>query len=156
MAKVYGLIVNYAPVRETYSQVVISYSMVPESDNVHATWHEVYFNKKQVAKPTLDQIKDAIISDINSRVKEKIIGGFVWNNKPVWLSEENQMNFAQGVAPVTLKIGEEPDRTPIYHGFETAKQLKAFSDACSVWKQQCLQAGWTEKDGIDWSPYDPK
>ena len=153
MSKVYGLIESYAPVRETYSQVVISYSMTPESDNVHATWHEVYFCKKQVAKPTLQQIKDAVIADINTRVRENIISGFVWNDKPVWLSEENQMNFAQGVAPVTLKIGEEPDRTPIYHDFETSKQLKAFSDACTLWKQQCLHDGWAEKDSIDWSAY---
>lgn len=156
MAKVYGLKQCYVPVRETYSQTIISYSMTPEPDGVHATWYEVYFNKKEVQKPSLEQIKDAVIADINARVKDNIISGFVWNGKPVWLSEENQMNFAQGVAPVTLKIGEEPDRTPIYNNFETAKQLKAFSEACSVWKQQCLQAGWTEKDGIDWSPYDPK
>ena len=155
MAKVYGLKQCYIPVRETYSQTIISYSMTPEPDGVHATWYEVYFNKKEVQKPSLEQIKDAVISDINARVKTAIISGFVWNGKPVWLSEENQMNFAQGVAPVTMKIGEEPDRTPIYHDFETAKQLKAFSDACSVWKQQCLLAGWTEKDNIDWSQYNP-
>ena len=127
--------------------------MTPEPDGVHATWYEVYFNKKEFQKPSLEQIKDAVISDINARVKDNIISGFLWNGKPVWLSEENQMNFAQGVAPVTLKIGEESDRTPIYNNFETAKQLKDFSDACTLWKQQCLHDGWTEKDSIDWSAY---
>ncbi len=154
--KVNGLITDFAPVRETYSQVIIGYSITPDADNVHAIWHEVYFYKKQVAKPTLHQIKESVIADINARVKENIVSGFVWNNKPIWLSEENQMNFAQGVAPVTLKIGEESDGTPIYQDFETAEELKGFSDACSVWKQQCLQAGWKEKDGIDWSQYNPK
>jgi hypothetical protein len=156
MAKVYGLKQCYVPVRETYSQTIISYSMTSEPDGVHATWHEVYFNKKEVQKPSLEQIKDAVISDINARVKENIISGFVWNGKPVWLSEENQMNFAQGVAPVTLKIGEESDKTPIYQSFGTAEELKAFSDACTLHKQQCLTDGYAEKDGIDWSDYDDK
>ncbi len=156
MAKVYGLKQCYVPVRETYSQTIISYSMTPEPDGVHATWHEVYFNKKEVQKPSLEQIKDAVISDINARVKDNIISGFVWNGKPVWLSEENQMNFAQGVAPVTLKIGEESDKTPIYQSFGTAEELKAFSDACTLYKQNCLADGYAEKDGIDWSDYDDK
>ena len=63
------------------------------------------------------------------------------------------MNFAQGVAPVTLKIGEDAEKSPIYQDFETAEELKAFSDACTLWKQQCLHAGYGEKDGIDWEPY---
>lgn len=154
MAKVYGLKQCYVPVRETYSQTIISYSMTPEPDGVHATWHEVYFNKKEVQKPSLEQIKDAVISDINARVKDNIISGFVWNGKPVWLSEENQMNFAQGVAPVTLKIGEQADGSPIYQSFGTAEELKAFSDACTLYKQQCLSNGYAEKDNIDWSPYE--
>ena len=156
MAKVYGLKKCYVPVRETYSQTIISYSMTLEPDGIHATWYEVYFNKKEVQKPSLEQIKDAVISDINARVKDNIISGFVWNGKPVWLSEENQMNFAQGVAPVTLKIGEESDKTPIYQSFGTTEELKAFSDACTLYKQQCLTDGYAEKDGIDWSDYDDK
>lgn len=153
MAKVQGLIQDYALVRETYSQTIISYGIEPMADGIHATWQEVYFNKKEVQKPSLEQIKDAVINDINARVKDNIISGFVWNGKPVWLSEENQMNFAQGVAPVTLKIGEEEDKTPIYQDFETADELRSFSDECSVWKQQCLTDGYAEKDGIDWEPY---
>lgn len=156
MEKVYGVKQCYVPVRETYSQTIISYSMKPEPDGVHATWYEVYFNKKEVKKPSLEQIKDAVISDINARVKDNIISGFVWNGKPVWLSEENQMNFAQGVAPVTLKIGEESDKTPIYQSFGTAEELKDFSNACTLYKQYCLTDGYAEKDGIDWSDYDDK
>lgn len=71
----------------------------------------------------------------------------------MWLSEENQMNFSQAVVPATFKIGEQEDGTPIYHTFETAEDMKAFNDACIVWKQQCLAAGYQEKDGIDWSQY---
>ena len=57
------------------------------------------------------------------------------------------------MVPVTLKIGEEEDGAPIYHQFDTAEDLRAFSDACNAWKQQCLTAGYAEKDSIDWEPY---
>ena len=154
MAKVYGLKQCYVPVRETYSQTIISYSMTPEPDGVHATWYEVYFNKKEVQKPSLEQIKDAVISDINARVKESIISGFVWNGHPVWLSQENQLNFTNATAPVTLKIGEQEDGTAVYEDFVDADQLAAFCTACNNHKQNTLTAGWQEKDGIDWSPYE--
>ena len=86
-------------------------------------------------------------------MKALIIGGFVWNGKPVWLSEENQMNFAQAVVPATFKIGEDANGDPIYQDFDTKTELKNFVEACVAWKQQCLSAGWAEKDSIDWTPY---
>ena len=110
--------------------------------------------KTQHNQLTFDVVKEAIISDINKRVKTAIISGFVWNEKPVWLSEENQLNFSQAVVPATLKIGEQEDGTPIYETFDTKTTLKAFNDACSLWRQQCLSEGYSEKDGIDWTPYE--
>jgi hypothetical protein len=98
-------------------------------------------------------VKQAILADINDKVKTAIISGFVWNDKPVWFSEENQLNFTQCVVPVTFKIGEQEDGTPIYHEFTTAEDLKAFNDACIAWKQQCLTNGYAEKDSIEWTPY---
>ena len=76
-----------------------------------------------------------------------------WESKPVWLSIENQINFTTATAPCRLKIGEEEDGTPIYHDFETKAQLKAFNDACLAWKNEQLEAGRAEKEGIDWTPY---
>lgn len=64
------------------------------------------------------------------------------------------MNFAQAVVPITLKIGEEADGTPIYETFETKTALKSFFEACIQWKQECLTAGWNEKDAMDWQDYE--
>ena len=147
-----GNVSDFQPVVEDASRIVISYGL-KEIDGDKAEWYEVVFYKKQ-GKPSFEQAKAAIIADINERVKAKIIGGFVWNDKPVWLSEENQMNFAQGVVPVTFKIGEQADGTPIYQEFSTKTELKNFVEACVAWKQQCLADGWQEKDGIDWTPYE--
>lgn len=148
----YGPKECYAPIRENATQVIISYDKVAEGKK-NAYWHEVYFNKNRTEKPSLEQIKDAVIADINHRVREKIISGFVWNGIKVWLSEENQMNFTQGIAPVTLKIGESEEGESVYQLFETQEDMKSFADACIMWRQQCLKEGWQKKDSMDWSPY---
>lgn len=147
-----GNVSDYAPVSEDQSRVVVMYGLNP-TEGEKAEWFQLDFYKKQ-GKPSFEQVKAAILADINEKVKAKIIGGFVWNEKPVWLSEENQMNFAQAVVPVTFKIGEQSDGTPIYQEFSTKSELKNFVDACVSYKQQCLTDGWTEKDSIDWTPYE--
>ena len=149
----YGPKECYAPIRENATQVIISYDKVADGKK-NAYWHEVYFNKNRNAKPSLDQIKEAVLADINQRVKAKIIGGFVWTGINVWLSTENQINFVQAIAPVTLKIGENEEGEAVYQQFDTQEELKAFADACILWRQQCLQEGWQRKDGIDWTPYE--
>ena len=152
MNKVNGTQASFSPVREDGSRITICYGLKKLSKDLYE-WLEVYLPKKQTSQLSLQTVKDAIIGDINERVKTAIISGFVWEGNPVWLSEENQLNFTQGVVPVTFKIGEQEDGTPIYHEFTTAEDLKAFNDACIAWKQQCLTDGYTEKDSIDWTPY---
>lgn len=152
MNKVNGKKTSFAPIREDGSRITICYGLKKLSKDLYE-WFEVYLPKKQTAQLTFDVVKQAILADINERVKTAIISGFVWEGNPVWLSEENQLNFTQGVVPVTFKIGEQKDGTPIYHEFTTAEDLKTFNDACIAWKQQCLTDGYTEKDSIDWTPY---
>lgn len=148
-----GNVSDFQPVVEDASRVVISYGLEVAEDGEKATWYEVVFYKKQ-GRPSLDAVKAAVLADINDHVKAKIVGGFVWNEQHVWLSEENQMNWAQAKCPATFKIGEQADGTPIYHEFETQDEMIEFFTACVQWKQQCLAAGWQEKDAIDWSIYE--
>ena len=152
MNKVNGTQASFAPVREDGSRIAICYGLKQLSKDLYE-WFEVYLPKKQMPQLTFDVVKAAIINDIDERVKEKIISGMVWNGKPVWYSIENQLNFTQAVAPVTLKIGEQEDGTAIYEDFDTEEKLTAFCAACNNHKQEALTAGWTEKDGIDWEPY---
>ena len=153
MNKVNGKKTSFAPIREDGSRITICYGLKKLSGKLYE-WLEVYMPKKQLSQLTFADVKAAIIADIDERVKAQIIGGMTWNGKPVWYSIENQLNFTNATAPVTLKIGEQEDGTPIYHQFNTAEDLKDFSDACNAWKQQCLAAGYAEKDGIDWQPYE--
>ena len=152
MNKYSGNVSDFQPVVEDASRVVISYGL-EVTDGDMATWYELVFYKKK-GKPSFEQVKAAVLADINERIKAKIVGGFVWNEQPVWLSEENQMNFAQAVVPATFKIGETEDGTPIYQEFNTKTELKQFNEACVLWKQGCLSQGWIEKDSMDWSPYE--
>ena len=153
MNKVNGAITSFAPIREEGSRITICYGLKELTEQLYE-WYEVYLPKKQLSQLTIQTVKDAVIGDINARVKEQIISGFVYDGSPVWLSEENQMNFTQAIVPVTLKIGEQKDGTPVYRAFENKTSLKSFCEACIQWKQQCLADGWREKDSIDWQQYE--
>lgn len=153
MAKMCGNGADFALVKQERSRTIVGYELKQIEGSDLSEWHEVYFPRKVVDLPSIEQVREAVEADINAQVKSKIIGGFVWNGNPVWLSEENQMNFALAVVPVTLKIGEQADGSPIYETFTTDADMKAFSDACTQWKQQQLSAGWDRKDAIDWDLY---
>ena len=153
MNNVFGNIKDFSPIKEDKSRIVISYGY-EKVDKNNATWYEVYLYKKQMSQLTLADVKEVIIGDIDERTKTAIIGGFKWQEKPVWLSIENQLNFSQATAPITLKIGEQEDGTPVYHTFETQQDIADFCTACTQWTQQQRESGWQEKDGIDWTPYE--
>jgi hypothetical protein len=158
-----GNVSDFQPVVEDASRVVISYGLKELGDG-KAEWFEVVFYKKQTAKPTIEQVKKAVLDDINKQTDEKILTGFVWNDIPVWLSEENQRNFSEAqriamimpeaILPVTFKLGEQADETPIYHEFETSEELTGFYLQAVAFINQTLAEGWQRKDGIDWAPYE--
>lgn len=151
--KVNGKQQDFALIRTEGTQIVISYGLQQVEGDLYE-WHEVMLPKKQNAQLNFQMVKDAIIADINERITAQIIGGMTFEEKPVWLSIENQINFSQAAAPCRLKIGEEEDSTPVYHDFDTKASLKAFNDACLTWKNECLESGRAEKEGIDWAPYE--
>ena len=158
-----GNVSDFQPVVEDASRVVISYGLTEMGDG-KAEWFEVVFYKKQTSKPTIEQVKKAVLDDINKQTDEKILTGFVWNDIPVWLSEENQRNFSEAqriamimpeaILPVTFKLGEQADETPIYHEFETGEELTGFYLQAVAFINATLAEGWQRKDGIDWAPYE--
>lgn len=169
MNRVYGLLTDFAPVRQDESRHIVSYGLTKVDKN-HYEWFEVYLYKKQVPNLGFDAVKKAVLGDINARTDEKIVSGFVWTPEGaeaginVWLSEENQHNFseAQRVAvmtegaslPVKFKMGEDADGNPVYHTFTSVAELNGFYLAAVAYVQQCLDDGWAEKDAIDWSIYE--
>ena len=167
-----GNVSDFQPVVEDKSRVVISYGLEVAEDGKKATWYEVVFYKKQ-GKPNLEAVKKAVIADINAHTDEKILNGFPWailhgehagETVNVWLSEENQRNFseAQRVAgmteganlPLQVKVSEGADGVPVYDSFETIQEITTFYLAGVQFINATLQAGWAEKDAIDWTPYE--
>lgn len=169
MNKTFGPAAEFALIKSDCTRTIVSYEKEDVAGSYNATWREVYFPKKQVAKPTFDQIRDAIEADINAQTDEKILTGFVWTPEggepiKVWLSMENQSNYSEAyhiaerkpeaILPVTFKLGELADKTPVYHTFETFAELESFYLSGAAFKNQCLNEGWQRKDSIDWSVYE--
>ena len=164
MNKVFGKITKYSPITVYGNRTLINYDFKEVGDGVNATWNEIPFVQNGGKYPTLKNIKKLIIDDINSETDNKIISGFIWNDKKIWLSEENQRNFseAQRIAmmtnsanlPITFKLGEDKDGNPVYHTFTSLDELTQFCLAAASYIQQCLAEGWQKKDNMDWSVYE--
>ena len=113
--------------------------------------------------PTMDEIKNAIIGTINASVDEKIISGFAWNGKPVWLSAENQMNFKSAyditvqtdgaTLPIKFKLGEDADGTPVYHTFTKIEPFGDFILKAFAHINNALNEGWKQKDSVDFDSF---
>ena len=159
MSKTYGLKTEFAFVRQDASRIIVSYNRKDEADGQHCTWDQVCFYKKQTASPTKEQIKDAIIKDINDSVVRQIHEGFEWKGHKVWLSLENQFDWKAAYdralqtdganLPLRFKIGEDQDGQPVYHTFTSLNAFADFWDACQRHIYQCLSDGYALKDGID-------
>lgn len=169
MSKVFGLTERYKPIRRETTRIVVRYG-IEQYDDKNSTWYEVYFNKNVHPTVTFDDIKEAIIADINAGTTERITQGFPYTIKHgaqkdtevnVWLSKENQSDFhamhqnADGLTfPVRYKVGEDAEGNAVYEEFADAEEMHAICQATAVHVLTCQQQGWAMKDAIDWSQYD--
>ena len=119
------------------------------------------YRERFTRKPTMEEIKEIIIAQINRNVEEKILCGLVWKDMPIWLSTENQFNYkaaydcARDTAgqslPVKFKFGT--DEEPVYYTFTTFEELQEFYMTSLQFVQKVLDEGWKEKDSLDLSVY---
>lgn len=113
-------------------------------------------------KPNINDIKQAVLGEINRMIDEKIISEFVWNDMPVWLSSENQFNYkaAYDLAfqtkgsslPTVFKFGTTEN--PVYYKFDNLEELMDFYTKALTYINEQLAIGWYKKDNIDWSGYE--
>lgn len=105
--------------------------------------------------PTSSEVLDVITTHVNGLTDKKILSGFVWNERNVWLSTENQFNFkaAYDVAvqtggmtlPIKFKLGET-DGMPNYYVFEDMATFTDFYTKALAFIIETLNIGWVEKD----------
>lgn len=166
MIRVTNLKDYYTPISVSGNIVKIAFDYKPFYDidedgnkvesNV-GTWAEHVFRNK----PSLSQIKDFILTEINKRTDRLILSGFVWKGVPVWLSMENQLNYktaydlavqTNGQVLPTFKFGTT--ESPVYYKFESLEDLKDFYISAMSYVTDTLATGWQEKDKIDWTVYE--
>lgn len=106
-------------------------------------------------QPTWDEVKAVLVDAINEHTKETILNGFVWCDKYVWLSDENQRNFmmieklTSEKYPLNVKINEDADGEPVYYTFVSNEEFAVFNKLASQHIIETWQAGWKEKDNLD-------
>ncbi len=111
-------------------------------------------------KPSLEEIKELVRDAIDAETKDKIVNQFEYDGIKVWLTDEKQRNYAsiennEDIAyPLTLKLNEEADATPIYHTFQTREEFVKFSKAAFAYILKTISDGWKEKDSVDWSVFE--
>jgi hypothetical protein len=155
---------DFAFIREDASRIVIGYDKKKVTGKDLYEWYEVYILKCEKSNINLQDVKDAIIADIDAQTDAKILNGYEFTpdeaEEPivVWLSKESQTNFSEAhrlqIVPVKFKLNETEDKQPIYHEFTTFEELNRFYIGGVAYINQCLNEGWARKDAIDWTPYE--
>lgn len=148
-------------INSRYNKYRVRWDVKPSSDEGNpqgVTFLETEFTHK----PTMSEIKDTILSWINSKTNERILSGFYWKDMLIWLSTENQLNYkvaydlatqTEGVnLPVTFKFGNTEN--PVYYTFTSMDELTDFYVKATIHINEQLSIGWKEKDAIDWSEYE--
>ena len=121
------------------------------------------WRKRYDHKPAITEVRSDIESLINERTDAAILTGFSWRGVSVYLSTENQFNFkasydlavqTQGATlPVKFKLGEDGDGTPVYHVFSEMEEFEDFYTKAISYVNDTLNAGWQEKDSVDYNDY---
>ena len=136
MNKMSGNQSDFAFIREDASRIVIGYDCKKITGKSLYEWYEIYINKKEKSNISLQDVKDAILGDIDAQTDAKILNGYEFTpdgaseSITVWLSKESQTNFSEAhrlqIVPVKFKLNETEDKQPIYHTLETFEELDRF------------------------------
>jgi len=120
-----------------------------------------YMEQEFKHKPSDDEIRSTVISWYNEQTDKTIQSGFSYEDMPVWLSTENQMNYKAAydlavqtngaTLPVTFKFGT--DEEPVYRTFDTLDGLADFYKAAMAHIQAAVADGWKKKDGFKLEDY---
>lgn len=162
---------KFIPIKKSSNNYYISWDFKEEVDRTYNS-DDILIDEKpsQVGswmvmqlnyKPTLDTIKNIILTWHNNQIDKKILSGFVWKDMQVWLSSENQFNYKASYdlaiqtnganLPIKFKFGTTEE--PIYYTFESVDDLAEFYISAMNFINTTLNEGWAKKDAINWEDY---
>lgn len=105
--------------------------------------------------PTAEEVLSVIVNHIDLLTDYKILEGYKWRGKNVYLSSENQFNFKAAydlavqkdgaTLPVKFKLGENKG-VPEYYTFTDMDTFTDFYTGAVAYIHATLYAGWQEKD----------
>lgn len=121
-----------------------------------------YYHQRLTHKPTLDEIKQIVCDQLNADAEERIISGYTWQDKQVWLSQVNQMNYKNTYdlaiqtggknLPYKVKLGTE--YAPEYVELATINDIEGLWLGAVAHINETLADCWAKKDAVDWSVYE--
>lgn len=106
-------------------------------------------------KPTEEELRAVIEAHVNEQTQERIVGGYQWKGKQVWLSVENQQNYTSdylaGVLPVKVRVyNPYAEASGTVALLETQEELADFYNGMVQHVRQCIEDGWSVKDSVDY------
>lgn len=106
-------------------------------------------------EPTVDELRSVIEAHVNTLTQERIVGGYMWKGKQVWLSGENQQNYTSdylaGELPVKVRVYDrDADAQGTVTMIETPEELADFYHGMVAHVRQCIEDGWSVKDSVDY------
>ena len=98
-----------------------------------------------------------IEAHVNGLTDAKIVSGYEWTGKQVWLSDANQRNYANAfiskTLPVKIRVYDnkaEGETTSTVISLNTEEELNTFYQGMVRHVNACVEEGGREKDGVDY------
>ena len=107
-------------------------------------------------EPTEEELRAVIEAHVNEQTQERIVGGYKWDGKTVWLSGENQQNYTSayltGELPVKVRLYDgDDDTSATVLELRTAEEVSEFYHGMVQHVRQCVEEGWNVKDSVDYN-----
>lgn len=158
-SNVYPALIEY--VGRGFWRIRWAVNSTTETINDETRTNYEYMEKEFNYKPSVDEIKELVLTWHNNEIDTKIISGFTWKDMPIWLSAENQFNYKAAFdlaiqtngqnLPITFKFGTTEN--PIYYTFTDLGDIQDFYTSSVSYINSTLAEGWQTKDSIDFTVY---
>lgn len=157
-----GLESSYSPIKKRNGTIVVSYGkelLSNEGQSNDESYEKVvcFYQTAYRGKPSVSTIIKDICDDIDTRAKDEIQNGFVYEDIPVYLSVENQLNFSSAYSiasigdtfsPITLRLS-----TDNYKTFNSLDEMRMFIVEYTEYIQSILKKYWSIKDKLNTNDY---